>query len=226
MEAEVRFFASRARLRAWFERNHATSREVWIGFFKAHVAARGPQYLDAVEEALCFGWIDTTVRRVDASRYAHRFTPRREGSRWSDANRIRFEALEKSGRVAPSGRRAYERRTPDDPRRYSYEQGTPRLSRPMAEAFHRNPKAWSFFEGEPPSYQRLATHWVMSAVREETRARRFAELLDASSRSTRPRGFLVEREVRRAAGYGSRSIARNASNERSRRREKRSAGSR
>jgi uncharacterized protein YdeI (YjbR/CyaY-like superfamily) len=199
MDPEIQFFPARVGLRAWFERNHATAREVWVGFHKVHVADPSIQYLEAVEEALCFGWIDTTVRRVDDDRYAHRFTPRRERSRWSDVNVLRFQELARAGRVTPAGRRAFDARAPADPRRYSYEARPKNLSRAYLQRFRASEAAWSFFESEPPSYRRLAEHWVMSAVREETRERRFAELVEASRRSTRPRAFLVERAARDAA---------------------------
>jgi len=196
MDLEIRYFPSRTGLRVWFERNHASAREIWVGFPKVHVPTPSVQYLEAVEEALCFGWIDTTVRRVDADRYAHRFTPRREGSRWSDVNLLRFRELARAGRVVPAGQRAYEHRQRTDSRRYSYEKGPKSLSPSYRKRFGSAAGAWAFFRGEARSYRRLAEHWVMSAAREETRERRFAELLDASRHSTRPRAFLVAREAR------------------------------
>jgi len=208
MDADVRYFATRSKLRTWFERHHGSAREVWVGFPKAHVRAKSVQYLEALEEALCFGWIDTTVRRVDDERYAHRFTPRREGSRWSDANRLRFEDLRKAGLVSPAGQRAFDRGAPDDPRRYSYERGGTPFSSPYTTRFLAHPVAWRFFHAEPPSYQRLAAHWVMSAVREATRDRRFDELLETSMRETRPRAFLVARADRRRSGFRARTPAR------------------
>jgi uncharacterized protein YdeI (YjbR/CyaY-like superfamily) len=200
MEPEVLYFPDRDGLRRWFEQHHSGAREVWVGFWKAHVPASGLKYLEAVEEALCFGWIDTTVRRVDEDRYAHRFTPRRDGSRWSDSNLARFRALRRAGRVAPAGRSAYQRRERADPRRYSHEGGARPLSPELVAKFRSYAKAWAHFESEPPSYRRLAAHWVMSAVRDETRDRRLTELIDASGRGSRPRAFLVERAARESTG--------------------------
>jgi uncharacterized protein YdeI (YjbR/CyaY-like superfamily) len=110
MRVPARFFRSPAELREWFEAHHANAPELWIGFHKAHTGKVGVGYAEAVEVALCFGWIDTTVRRIDADRYANRFTPRRPDSYWSVENRRRFAKLEKAGRVHESGRRAFERR--------------------------------------------------------------------------------------------------------------------
>jgi len=111
MELPARFFRTPADLRAWFEAHHADAGELWVGFYKAHVGKKGVQYPDAVREALCFGWIDTTVRRIDDDRYANRFTPRRPGSNWTDSNRQLFRELEAAGRVHPSGRTAFNGRS-------------------------------------------------------------------------------------------------------------------
>ena len=106
----ARFFGSAQQLRNWFEAHHANSDEVWIGFYKAHTGKKGVSYPEAVREALCFGWIDTTVRRIDDDRYANRFTPRRPGSHWTDGNRRLFHELEAAGQVHASGRAAFDRR--------------------------------------------------------------------------------------------------------------------
>lgn len=204
MDPEVLFFPDREGLRRWFESHPAGTREVWVGFRKAHVPTPGLKYLEAVEEALCFGWIDTTVRRLDEDRYAHRFTPRREGSHWSPTNLALFRELRRTGRVAPAGLRAFQDRETRDPRRYSYEAGARSLSPEYVAKFRRYPGAWARFEDEPPSYRRLAAHWVMSAVRDETRERRLTELIDASGRGSRPRAFLVERATREGPGAASR----------------------
>ena len=114
MEIPARFFRSPAELREWFERHHADTPELWVGFYKAHTGKSGVVYAEALEEALCFGWIDTTVRRIDDDRYANRFTPRRPGSHWTDSNRQLFRALEAAGRVDASGRAAFDRRNGAD----------------------------------------------------------------------------------------------------------------
>jgi len=201
MASDPLYFPDRDGLRHWFEAHHSDTPDVWVGFWKAHVATPGLKYLEAVEEALCFGWIDTTVRRVDDDRYAHRFTPRREGSRWSDSNLVRFRELRRAGRVAPPGLAAYRNRERRDDRSYSYEARSRALAPEFVAKFRSFPKAWAYYGREPPSYQRLAAHWVMSAVRDETRERRLTELIDAAGRGSRPRAFLVERAARESAGF-------------------------
>jgi len=190
MPVKVRFFRSRRELRTWFESHHRSAPELWVGFYKAHTGRGGAQYDDAVEEALCFGWIDTTVRRIDDERYTNRFTPRRPGSRWSRVNRERFRALERAGRVTAAGHAAFARADPVH-RPYSYEARPRTLSRPLRERLHSNPAAWAFFRAQAPGYRRLAAFWVMSARRVQTRERRLAALIDASERGRRPGSFQV-----------------------------------
>ncbi len=106
----ARFFASADDLRSWFEAHHADREEVWVGFSKADTGRRGIVYAEAVEQAVSFGWIDSTVRRIDDERYANRFTPRRPDSSWTDGNRRLFRELESAGRVHAAGRAAFEGR--------------------------------------------------------------------------------------------------------------------
>jgi len=188
------FFRTTRELRTWFERHHATDSEVWIGFHKAHTGRVGVVYSQAVDEALCVGWIDTTVRRIDEDRYANRFTPRRPGSYWSLVNRRRFAELDRLGRVHEAGRRAFERRPPPDRRRYSTE-FTYRFSPSFAARLRSHPEADRFFRSRPRSYRKRATFWVMTAVRPETRERRFVTLLDSSARATIPAALLLPGEV-------------------------------
>jgi len=194
MNIPARFFGSTSELRAWFDAHHADRSELWVGFFKAHTGRGGVVFPDAVDEALCFGWIDTTVRRIDEERYANRFVPRRPESQWSATNLRRFAELERLGRIHESGRTAFARR----PRR-----GRPqftsgrayRLSPKFAAYLKTRAAANRFFRSQPRSYRRRATFWVMSAVAEETRERRFSALLDASDRGTIPRALLLPGEV-------------------------------
>jgi len=108
MTGPVRFFESRNELRAWFEMHHASERELWVGFYKAHTGRTGVGYPEAVEEALCFGWIDTTVRRIDEDRYTNRFVPRAPGGHWTATNRALFRALARAGKVVTAGRAAFD----------------------------------------------------------------------------------------------------------------------
>jgi len=199
----VQFFRGPKELRAWFATNHTREREIWIGFYKAHTGRQGLTYLQAVEEALCFGWIDTTVRRIDEERYTNRFVPRRPGSAWSRVNREKFRELADAGRVAEAGHVAFGRGT--RPSAYSYERRLTKLPRAYLARLRANPRAWSYFSTQPPGFQRLVAYWIMNAQREVTRERRLAELIATSAEGQRPRAFVVERSVTRAGTSGYRS---------------------
>jgi uncharacterized protein YdeI (YjbR/CyaY-like superfamily) len=194
MPVSARFFRSRHELRAWFAAHHADTPELWVGFHKAHTGKAGVVYLEAVEEALCFGWIDTTVRRIDADRYANRFTPRRPGSQWSAVNRRRFTELERAGRVHESGRAAFERRPTRETVPYTSERSF-RFAPTFVARLRAQRAAERFFRSRPRGYRRRATYWVMSAVRPETRERRFETLLAASTVGTVPAALLLPGEV-------------------------------
>jgi len=194
MIVPARFFRSRRELRDWFEAHHADTAELWVGFHKAHTGRVGVVYPEAVEEALCFGWIDTTVRRIDDDRYANRFTPRRRDSQWSTVNRRLFAELEKTGRVHESGRRAFDRRPKKETMQFGSER-TFRLAPTFAARLRKRPDAERFFRSRPRGYRRRATFWVMSAVRPETRERRFETLLSASAAGTVPTALLLPGEV-------------------------------
>jgi uncharacterized protein YdeI (YjbR/CyaY-like superfamily) len=208
MHIPARFFRSPADLRRWFETHHADRSEIWIGFHKAHTGRVGVRYPEAVDEALCFGWIDTTVRRIDVDRYTNRFTPRRPDSFWSTVNRRRFAELEKAGRVHESGRRAFDRQPKSQPKLYSSELNL-RLAPALVTRLRAQPVAERYFRSRPRGYRRRATFWVMSARRPETRERRFGILLRASAQGTVPSALLLPGEVapRPARGPASRDSA-------------------
>ena len=194
MDPPARFFRSPSELRAWLEAHHGDRSELWVGFYKAHTGRSGVVYSEAVDEAICFGWIDTTVRRIDMDRYANRFVPRRPGSQWSEANRRRFAELDREGRVHEAGRRACERR-PTTGRPQFTSGRTYRLSPEFAARLRARPAADRYFRSRPRGYRRRATFWVMSSARPETRDRRFALLLRASELGTIPPALLLPGEV-------------------------------
>jgi uncharacterized protein YdeI (YjbR/CyaY-like superfamily) len=177
------FFKTPAALRRWFTSHHATSAELWIGFYKKDSGRGGVVYRQALDEALCVGWIDGMVRRVDEASYMQRFTPRRPRSIWSAVNIAKMRALIDQGRAQPAGLAAFERRTPDRSAVYSHEQRqAATLSRDELRALEANPAAWRFFEAQPPSYKRTVAWWIQSAKKAETRERRLAALIDCSAR--------------------------------------------
>jgi uncharacterized protein YdeI (YjbR/CyaY-like superfamily) len=180
-----RFFASRARFRAWLERHHATTGELWVGLYRKDSGKIGISYKEAVDEALCFGWIDGVKKKVDETSYVHRFTPRRRGSYWSAVNTKRMNELIACGVAAAPGVAAFGRRDRTKTERYSFERKAAAFDPSIEQAFRSNDGAWKFFRAQPPGYQRLLTFWITSAKQHETRLRRLATLVKASSEGKR-----------------------------------------
>jgi uncharacterized protein YdeI (YjbR/CyaY-like superfamily) len=179
-----RHFASQASFRRWLEQNHARATELWVGFYKKSSGKGGITYREALDEALCFGWIDGIRKSVDDVRFVQRFTPRRAGSYWSQINIVRMKELEALGSVAPAGRKAFEGRD-ERAAKYSYEQRRQGLGTADLKTFRANTKAWTFFSSQPPGYQRLAGFFVTSAKKDETRTRRLATLIKLSAEGRR-----------------------------------------
>jgi uncharacterized protein YdeI (YjbR/CyaY-like superfamily) len=178
------FFESAADFRRWLDAHHATAPELLVGFYK-RAAGRGLTYPEALDEALSVGWIDGIRKRVDADRYTIRFTPRRPGSIWSTVNIRRVRVLTTQGRMNPTGLRAFRERDERKTQQYSYERQRTTLEPKLAANLRANAKASAFFSAQPPGYKRIVTHWLMSAKKEETRARRLAILIDHSARGAR-----------------------------------------
>ena len=179
-----RFFRSQREFRAWLERNHDAKSEVWVGMHKKASSKKGITYREALDEALCFGWIDGKVRTIDELAYMQRFSPRTKRSPWSKINIKRFGELKKRGVVAPAGLAAFERRD-RKPAGYSYEEAARGFTGEHLKVFKKEKEAWAFFQAQPPGYRKMATFWVMSAKREETRERRLAQLIDDSAHERR-----------------------------------------
>jgi len=175
-------FRTPAAFRAWLERHHATATELEVRLFKVHAARRGITYAQALDEALCFGWIDGVTHSLDEDSYRQRFTPRKPRSTWSRRNVEHVERLMKAGRMAPPGLAAYAARDEQRTGIYSFEQERPELAPAYLKAFRANAAAWTRYEQQAPGYRRMTAHWVMSAKKEETRARRLAILIDCSAR--------------------------------------------
>lgn len=107
---QVAIFPTPGAFRAWLETNHATATELWVGYYKKSSGKSAMTYAEAVDEALCFGWIDGLARGIDAEVHANRFTPRRKGSNWSATNIAKMAQLTRAGRMHPAGRKAFEER--------------------------------------------------------------------------------------------------------------------
>jgi uncharacterized protein YdeI (YjbR/CyaY-like superfamily) len=181
-----KFFRTPADFRRWLERHHGTQPELWVGFYKKGSGRPSITWPEAVDEALCFGWIDGIRKSVDAERYVNRFTPRRSRSNWSLVNIRRVGQLIAAGRMQPAGLRAFDARDERKSGVYSFERRKPaRLGRDLEARFRKNAAAWRFFESQPPGYRRLITHWVVSAKRDGTRLRRLQRLIDQSAAGKR-----------------------------------------
>lgn len=178
-----RFFKTPAAFRAWLARHHRRAKEVRVGFYKKGSGKPSITWPEAVDEALCFGWIDGIRHRVDDISYTIRFTPRKPGSTWSVVNLKRVRALKKLGRMRPAGLALFEQRDRRKSGLYSFEQRRQiRLAPRFARQLRANPKAWEFLKAQAPGYQRTVAFWVMSAKQEPTRLRRLATLIDLSGR--------------------------------------------
>jgi uncharacterized protein YdeI (YjbR/CyaY-like superfamily) len=177
------FFATPTEFRAWLEKHHDRAEELWVGFYKKSSGNPSITWPEAVDEVLCFGWIDGKRKGIDDSSYAIRFTPRKPNSIWSAVNLRRVEELAREGRMHPPGLKAFDQRVTERSRIYSYEQrDAARLDDAQEKLFRANHKAWDYFQTAPPSYRKAAIWWVVSAKAEETRLRRLTKLIDDSER--------------------------------------------
>jgi uncharacterized protein YdeI (YjbR/CyaY-like superfamily) len=193
---DVHVFPTAADFRAWLQANHDTARELWVGYYRKGVPKQSVTYAQAVEEALCFGWIDGLTRRINDEISANRYTPRRKGSSWSAINIAKVAELEAANRLHPAGRRAFEERDRRKDATYSYERPPAELPPDMLARLKADGKAWAFWAGEQPSFRKGVAHWVTAGKRPETNARRFDELLERARAGQRPKAFIVERQDR------------------------------
>jgi uncharacterized protein YdeI (YjbR/CyaY-like superfamily) len=173
-------FASGESFRSWLEKNHASTSELTVRCFKTSAKDRGLTYREALDEALCYGWIDGVRRAVDEESFSTRFTPRKAKSKWSAVNVQRATELRSQGRMHPAGEAAFAAR--ESAKQYSYESGPTQLDASSLAKLKANKRAWTFFQGQPPWYQRTSSFWVMEAKRQETRERRLAELIARSAK--------------------------------------------
>ena len=182
------FFATPGEFRAWLEAHHATETELLVGFYKKGSKRPSITWPESVDEALCYGWIDGVRRSLGDEAYTIRFTPRKKRSVWSNVNIRRAGELIAEGRMRPAGLAAFEARTGERSGVYSFEQKDQEkvvFGEAQARQFRADAKAWEFFQAQAPWYRRTATWWVISAKKEETRAKRLATLI-ADSAAGRP----------------------------------------
>ena len=178
---ETFFAVDRAVWRDWLERHHAEKREIWLVFLKRHLKEPCVTYDEAVEEALCFGWIDGVLRRIDDREHAVRFTPRKPRSVWSESNVARVERLIAEGRMTEAGlalvRAAKESGAWEEAASGRLEVTPDDLAAALADV----PAADAAWRAWAPSHRRQYIYWVLDAKRSETRARRIAEVVRLSA---------------------------------------------
>lgn len=183
--SEMLYVADRDSWRAWLEKHHLTKKEIWLIYYKKHAGKPTVSYGDAVEEALCFGWIDSTVRTIDEDRYAQRFTPRKDRNNWSRPNRIRVRKLIREGRMTQAGLAKISAEILDernDPKPQSRDVSIPEY---FKQALMKNKKAWESFNNLAPSHQRNYIAWVTDAKKEVTRLKRMKETMELLKQNRR-----------------------------------------
>lgn len=181
----ITFFPSAREFRSWLEQNHADSRELLVGLHRTESGKGGVTYPEALDEALCFGWIDGIRRRHDETSYTIRFTPRKPGSIWSAINTQRVGELKKLGRMHAAGQKVFDERDRKKSKLYSYERGNCKLEAALEKQFRANKRAWTFYQAQAPWYRRTSCWWVMSAKQETTRSRRLSQLIQDSAAGVR-----------------------------------------
>ena len=188
------FFATPAAFRRWLEKNHDTSQELWVGFYKKDSGKPSITWPESVDQALCFGWIDGVRKSVAADSYMIRFTPRKPASIWSTVNTKRAKELRRLGLMHEAGLQAFERRDVNKTQQYSFERDNVEFTAELQKRFQGKRKAWAFFQKQPPGYRKLGTWYVMSAKQDATRLRRLERLI-ADSEAGRRIGILGREEA-------------------------------
>jgi uncharacterized protein YdeI (YjbR/CyaY-like superfamily) len=182
------YVTNRADWRAWLERHHETETEVWLIYYKKHSGRLIP-YDDAVEEALCFGWIDSTVKRIDDEKFAQRFTPRKAKSEWSELNLRRVRALIKEGKMTRAGLARISEEALSQPSESKSKQARDNeivIPGYFIDALNANKKARENFNNMASSYRRDYVRWVTSGKKEETRAKRLKEAIELLTSNKKP----------------------------------------
>ena len=182
---EIKYFKSANDFRRWLEKNHATTQELWVGYYKKRSKQPSITWPESVDEALCFGWIDGIRKSVDDLRYTIRFSPRRRGSIWSAVNIKRARELTDKGLMKPQGIAAFNARKENKSGLYSYEQRSANLDGLYEEKLRQSKAAWEFFYAQPPSYRKAVGWWVVSAKQEPTRLKRLQKLIEESTNRKR-----------------------------------------
>jgi uncharacterized protein YdeI (YjbR/CyaY-like superfamily) len=173
------YVKTRTEWRKWLSQHHRSESEIWLIFYKRHTGQPSLPYNDAVEEALCFGWIDSIIQKLDDERYVRKFTPRKPNSKWSEANLKRVQKLVKEGRIAENPTPAIR-----NPKKANVQDRLV-VSADVIKAMRANKAAEKYFNTLPPGYLRLCMRWIDDAKKPETRVRRIEELVELTARGER-----------------------------------------
>jgi len=176
MKITKTFYAvNRGEWRAWLEEHHATETEIWLVYYKASIDKSAVSYDDSVEEALCFGWVDSLIQKIDDEKYARKFTPRKAGSKWAESNKRRVAKLVKEGRMTEVGLAKID---------YPLDEPPPLPTKRelivpdwLNVGLQTSPQAWENFSKLPPSYKQRYIAWISDVQEEETRQRRIQEAI-------------------------------------------------
>lgn len=184
---EKNYIKTRKEWREWLKGNHHRQEGIWLVYYKKHTGKPRIPYEDAVEEALCFGWIDSIVKRVDEEIYVQKFTPRRKRSLWSKLNRIRALKLIDAGRMTPYGMEKIEEAKKKGTWQDAYtSQKKVEMPEDLKDALGSNKIAESFFNVLSPSYKNRYINWVNFAKREKTRSDRIAKVVEYCTGGIKP----------------------------------------
>ncbi len=185
-----KFFKSETELRNWFLKNHKNGekqKEIWVGLYKPHAAASSAlSQKQAVDQALCFGWTYSILKRIDDDSYKVRFLKRKAKSTWSHPTIQRALALKKAGKMHKAGLEAMNARD-----KTKSEETPAKLAPWQTEMFKANKAAWDFFNSQTPSYRRYTTMWVVGAKQKETQIKRLTELIKDSAEGTKLKRILA-----------------------------------
>lgn len=189
------FFQTPAEFRAWLAEYGSLTEELWVGFHKKKSGKPSMRWPESVDEALCYGWIDSLRKSIDDESYKIRFTPRRAGSIWSSVNINRVEELIAEGKMQPAGIQAFESRNAEKSGIYSYERKRSiELPEFYSNLLQANEVAWKYYQNQPPSYHKAISWWIVSAKREETKLRRIEKLITYSVKGKRVPEFTLQKE--------------------------------
>jgi uncharacterized protein YdeI (YjbR/CyaY-like superfamily) len=183
MEIKPVFFKTPAAFRKWLEKNYDTAKEIYVGFYKKDSDKSGITWPEAVDQALCFGWIDGIRKSIDEISYTNRFTRRKPNSNWSAVNIKKIEKLTEKNLMHPAGIAAFQKKKEEKSAIYSYESEAAELPPIFQKKLKKDKKAWTYFQTRSNYYKKRTTHWIMNARTEETKIRRLEKLIEASGQA-------------------------------------------